>query len=241
MAAAIITALLILPIAFVTAGFVASSTLLFAIASTTLRAQALTIRAIAIDLIVGAAFSIALFLRVHARPRRDAARLLLMGDLLAGFAVALTPANLLWGLAGHHARHRGRRAARHRAGAHRRAAAAGHLQPRSHRGADHVRRHLLRRDVRRIDDVDPAQHARRERDDRHRDRRPPDGAQRARRRGAGHRRDRIVRRRHARHARAQRHRAVDGEARARVWIRRVLRADGARLRDGDDDAGRRRG
>jgi hypothetical protein len=62
MTVALITALLALPIAFVTAGFVASSTLLFAIASTTLRAQALNRRAIAIDLSVGAAFSIALFL-----------------------------------------------------------------------------------------------------------------------------------------------------------------------------------
>jgi putative tricarboxylic transport membrane protein len=62
MAVALVTALLALPIAFVTAGFVASSTLLFAIASTTLRAQPLDIRAIAIDLFVGAVFSIALFL-----------------------------------------------------------------------------------------------------------------------------------------------------------------------------------
>ena len=70
MAVALVTALLALPIAFVTAGFVASSTLLFAIASTTLRArpersrgaQSLSVRTIAIDLFVGAAFSIALFL-----------------------------------------------------------------------------------------------------------------------------------------------------------------------------------
>ena len=62
MTVALVTALLVLPIAFVTAGFVASSTMLFAIASTTLRAQSLSVRAIAIDLSVGAAFSIALFL-----------------------------------------------------------------------------------------------------------------------------------------------------------------------------------
>ena len=70
MAVALVTALLALPIAFVTAGFVASSTLLFAIASTTLRArpersrgaQSVSVRTIAIDLFVGAAFSIALFL-----------------------------------------------------------------------------------------------------------------------------------------------------------------------------------
>ena len=62
MTVALVTALLVLPIAFVTAGFVASSTMLFAIASTTLRAQSLSVRAIAIDLFVGAALSIALFL-----------------------------------------------------------------------------------------------------------------------------------------------------------------------------------
>ena len=62
MAGAIIAALLILPIVFVTIGFVASSTLLFAIAAATLRAGQLTARSIAIDLVVGAAFSGALFL-----------------------------------------------------------------------------------------------------------------------------------------------------------------------------------
>jgi putative tricarboxylic transport membrane protein len=62
MTGAIVAALLILPVVFVTAGFVASSMLLFATASTTLRAQSVSVRAIAIDLFVGAAFSIALFL-----------------------------------------------------------------------------------------------------------------------------------------------------------------------------------
>jgi putative tricarboxylic transport membrane protein len=62
MAGAIIVALVILPLVFVTAGFVVSSTLTFAIASTTLRAQPISTRSIAIDLIVGAAFSLALFL-----------------------------------------------------------------------------------------------------------------------------------------------------------------------------------
>ena len=62
MAGAIIAALLILPIVFVTAGFVVSSVLLFAIAATMLRAQPLSARSVGIDLIVGAVFSIALFL-----------------------------------------------------------------------------------------------------------------------------------------------------------------------------------
>jgi putative tricarboxylic transport membrane protein len=62
MAGAIIAALVILPMVFVTVGFVASSTLMFAIAATTLRAQKLTVRSIAIDLFAGAAFSMSLFM-----------------------------------------------------------------------------------------------------------------------------------------------------------------------------------
>jgi hypothetical protein len=78
------------------------------------------------------------------------------------------------------ARHRGRRAARPRAGGDHRAAAAPHLQGRRDRGLHPVRRHLLRRDVWRLDDVDPAQHARRERHHRHRDGGQQDGPQRGR-------------------------------------------------------------
>jgi membrane glycosyltransferase len=62
MAAAIIIALLFLPFVFVKMGFVASSVLLFAVAASTLRARSLTIRSIALDVIVGLAFSIAIFL-----------------------------------------------------------------------------------------------------------------------------------------------------------------------------------
>lgn len=62
MTGAIVAALLILPMVFVTIGFVASSTLIFAIAATALRARQLSARTIAIDLFVGAAFSMALFL-----------------------------------------------------------------------------------------------------------------------------------------------------------------------------------
>ena len=68
-----------------------------------------------------------------------------------GFGVALQPVNLLWGFVGVHARHGGRRAAGHRARADGRDAPAVDRQARSDRRADHVRRHLLRRDVRRID------------------------------------------------------------------------------------------
>jgi hypothetical protein len=62
MVATIIAALLALPIVFVTRGVVVSSTLLFAVAATTLRAQPLTARTMAIDLVVGGVFALALFL-----------------------------------------------------------------------------------------------------------------------------------------------------------------------------------
>lgn len=61
MAGTIIIALLILPIVFVTIGFVAASVLMFIVVASTLRARPVTIRSIAIDLIVGVAFSIAIF------------------------------------------------------------------------------------------------------------------------------------------------------------------------------------
>jgi len=61
MAMAIIIALIVLPIVFVALGFVASSTLLFATAATALRGQRPTTRAVVLDLAVGAAFSIVLF------------------------------------------------------------------------------------------------------------------------------------------------------------------------------------
>ncbi len=63
------------------------------------------------------------------------------------------------------ARHRCRRAAGDRPRADGRAAVARDLQARPRRIADHVRGHLLRRHVWRIDHRDPDQHARRERVD----------------------------------------------------------------------------
>jgi hypothetical protein len=61
MAMAITIALIILPLVFVTFGFVASSTLLFAIAAAALRGERPSIRSCVVDLAIGAAFSIALF------------------------------------------------------------------------------------------------------------------------------------------------------------------------------------
>ena len=62
MATAIVIALLILPIVFVTIGFVVSSVMLFVVAASTLRPRPLAIRSIALDLLVGMAFSITIFL-----------------------------------------------------------------------------------------------------------------------------------------------------------------------------------
>jgi hypothetical protein len=62
MAAAIAAMLLLLPLIFVTLGFVASSTLMFAVASAALRVQTINARSIVADVIVGAVFSITLFL-----------------------------------------------------------------------------------------------------------------------------------------------------------------------------------
>ena len=118
--------------------------------------------------------------------------------LMSGFAVALTLKNLMWGFLGV------------TLGtaigvlpgvgpaltiALLLPATAG-LEP--DRRADHVRRHLLRRDVRRLDDVDPAQHARRVGDDRHRARRQHDGQARPRGARARDVRHRLFRRRNDR-------------------------------------------
>ena len=69
---------------------------------------------------------------------------------------------------------------------------------RAHVGADHAGRHLLRRTVRRLDDGDPGQSARRIVVGCHVHRRLPDGAPRPRRRRARDRGARIVLRRNGR-------------------------------------------
>lgn len=62
MVSAIIIALVTLPIVFITVGFVASSTLVFATAAGALRARRPAAREMTFDLLIGAAFSIALFI-----------------------------------------------------------------------------------------------------------------------------------------------------------------------------------
>ena len=67
---------------------------------------------------------------------------------------------------------------------------------------DHACRHLLRRDVRRFDDLDSGQHSRRGRVRHHLPRRVPDGAQGKGRPGARHFRLRFLYRRHLQYYRA---------------------------------------
>ena len=98
------------------------------------------------------------------------------------------------------------------------------------RGVHPVRRHLLRRHVRRLDHLDPAQHAGRERHHRHRARGQQDGPQRPRRRGARDLGHRLVRGRHRRHARHHVPGAHRRRPRAAVRPRRLFLADGVRLR-----------
>lgn len=62
MAGAIAIALLAMPVVFVTLGFIASSTLLFAVAATALRARRPVMRTAVFDVAIGAAISILLFL-----------------------------------------------------------------------------------------------------------------------------------------------------------------------------------
>ena len=113
-----------------------------------------------------------------------------------GFVTALDPVNILYcfvgvllgTMVGVPARHRADRDDRH--------AAADHLQVRAGHVADHARRHLLRRAVRRLDDGDPDQPAGRILLRRDRHRRLPDGAAGQGRPGARHRGARLVLRRH---------------------------------------------
>ena len=127
--------------------------------------------------------------------RTSEARMETLANLAFGLGVALELAEHRLLLHRLLPRHAGRRAARHRPGGDGGDAAAVHLQARAGAGADHARRHLLRRPVRRLDHRDPGQHSRRVVVGRHHPRRPPDGAPRPRRSCARHRRDRLVHRR----------------------------------------------
>ncbi len=125
------------------------------------------------------------------------------------------------------ARHGDRRAARAGPTGHDRDAVAVDDETRAHRRDDHAGGHLLRREVRRLDHIDPAQRAGRVGFGCHVLRRLSDGAQGSCGACARHERDRIVHRRHVWSGRADAGRATAREAVARVQRAGVLRADGA--------------
>ncbi|CAA9399685.1 MAG: Tripartite tricarboxylate transporter TctA family, partial [uncultured Ramlibacter sp.] len=127
------------------------------------------------------------------------------------------------------ARHGRGRAARHRPGGRRGDAAADHGQGRRHRLHDLLRRHLLRRDVRRLHHVHPAEHA--GRDGHHGDGHggQQDGQERPCRRGAGDGGDRLVRRGNDRDGDRHAVRADAGRVRGEAGPARVLHAHGAGL------------
>ncbi len=136
--------------------------------------------------------------------------------------------------------HADRRAARHRPDPHHRHAAADHLRSRSAVVTHHAGRHLLRRAIRRLDHIDPGEHPRRGRLDRHLPRRSRDGEagprrRRARRGGAG-----LFFRRLRRH---HLHRGVRPAARrhrAGIQLAGLFLADGARARHRGDPGARLR-
>ncbi|CAA9317224.1 MAG: Tripartite tricarboxylate transporter TctA family, partial [uncultured Nocardioidaceae bacterium] len=124
----------------------------------------------------------------------------------------------------------GRRPPGHRARDDRRAAAPGDLRAGADQRVHHVRRHLLRRHVRRVDDVDPAQHPGRVQLDHDRARGQQDGQGRPRVGRTGHRGARVLRRRHHRHAAARPAGADGGRPRHRHHGGRLLRDLRPRLR-----------
>ncbi|CAA9585738.1 MAG: Tripartite tricarboxylate transporter TctA family, partial [uncultured Thermomicrobiales bacterium] len=126
-------------------------------------------------------------------------------------------------------RHARRRPARDRASPDRRAAAADHLLAGTDPGIHHVRRHLLRRHVWRIDHLDPAQHPGRVGLDHHRARRQPHGQARTRCFRPRDRRRRLLRRRDGRDDRPYLSRPNHGRCRAQLRPRRISRPDRARL------------
>ena len=152
--------------------------------------------------------------------------------LAHGFTVALTPYNLMWCLLGCLLGTMIGVLPGLGPGADHRASPAHHL-PGSARGRrSSSSRHLLRRHVRRIHDVDPPQHAGRKRHRRDRARGQPHGPVRARGGGARHLRHRVVRRGNDRHALRRLRRALGGAARPEGRRRRLLLAHGAGLRHG---------
>ena len=151
----------------------------------------------------------------------------LFANLAHGFAVALSPINLLMCACSAPRRHAGRRAARHRPARDRRDAAADHLRAAAGRRADHARRHLLRRAIWRLDHLDPGQYSRASDLGRDRARRPPDGQAGPRRPRARDRRHRLVLRRLRRDGAGRRARRAADQGRAAFRPGGIFLADGA--------------
>ena len=155
-------------------------------------------------------------------------------SLVGGFAVALRPANLLFALRRQRHRHRGRGPARHRPDRRDRDPPSALLQPRRDGRHHHALGDLLRRHVRRHHHHRAHARPRRGSLRGDRDRRLRDGQAGPGRRGPGHRRDRLVHRRHRRHPGPGRRGAAPRPGGALVRAAGVLRPDGARA-----DPGRR--
>ena len=145
-------------------------------------------------------------------------------NLMLGFSVALQPSILVYAFVGCVigtlvGMLPGARAARRH-----QPAAAGDVRAESDHRHRAARRRLLRRDVRRLDDLDPDAHSGRGRLGDDLRRRLRDDAERARRAGARHRGDRLVRRRHAGRGRADAARADARRVRAALRPAGVHRA-----------------
>ena len=150
-------------------------------------------------------------------------------SLMLGFSVALAAGQSLVRLPRLPGRHAGRRAARHRAAVrHLASCCRSPSGSNATQGGHHARRHLLRLAIWRLDHLDPDAHSGRSLvgDDLHR--RLRDGQEGPRRRGALHRRGRLLDRRHLRRHRAHRGGAAARHARAAIRPAGIHRAAGAR-------------
>ena len=151
-----------------------------------------------------------------------------------GFQIAVTPDQPHLGADRLRPRHGGGRPAGAGPGGHDRAAAAHQHEDGLARHRHHPDvGHLLRRHVRRVDDLHPAEDPRGGGVGRHLHRRLRDGEERPRRRGPRGGRDRLLRRRHHRPGGPDHDGAAAGGGRAQVRPTRVLLAHRARAAAGD--------
>ena len=152
----------------------------------------------------------------------------LLSNLAFGVSVAASPQNLMLCLIGALVGTLIGVLPGHRPGRHHRHAAADHLRPAAGRRADHARRHLLRRDVWRIDHRDPGEYPGRVCVRGDNARRPSDGAAGPCRTGACDRRHRLVLCGLRCHRDHRRGRCSTDQRRADVRAGGIFLADGAR-------------